>query len=61
MAFAQNTGIALGSITTSLRNASNGLLGFREAAEAAAIGTAKGFSSKQLNEFLSERYKDSIR
>ena len=60
VAFAQNTGIALGSITTSLRNASNGLLGFREAAEAAAIGTAKGFSSKQLNDLADGAQRASV-
>ena len=60
VAFAQNTGVALGSITTSLRNASNGLLGFREAAEAAAIGTAKGFSSKQLNDLADGAQRASV-
>ena len=48
--YAANTGLALQSITASLREASNGMLGFREAAEAAAIGVAKGFSPKQLED-----------
>ena len=48
--FAQSTGKALGSVTRRLREASGGMLGFQKAAEAAAIGTAKGFSSAQLEE-----------
>jgi hypothetical protein len=47
--YAASTGIALQTITSNLRDASNGMLGFREAAEAAAIGVAKGFSPDQLN------------
>ena len=50
ISFGKNTGFALQSVTTSLREASGGMLGFREAAEAAAIGVAKGFSPKQLEE-----------
>ena len=46
--FAANTGQALASVTASLREASQGMLGFREAAQAAAIGVAKGFSPQQL-------------
>ena len=49
-AFAANTGTALGSLTQRLRNASDGMLGFQEAGQAAAIGLAKGFSPKQLEE-----------
>jgi len=48
ISYAENTGIALGSITQRLREASGGMLGFREAAQAAAIGMAKGFSPSQL-------------
>jgi hypothetical protein len=48
--YAASTGIALQTITSNLREASGGMLGFREAAEAAAIGVAKGFSPSQLNE-----------
>ena len=48
--YAQSTGIALQSITQGLRQASGGMLGFREAAEAAAIGVAKGFSPKQMED-----------
>jgi hypothetical protein len=47
--FATNTGKALGFMTEKLIDASNGMLSFQEAAQAAAIGTAKGFSGDQLN------------
>ena len=50
IAFGKNTGFALQTVTAGLREASGGMLGFREAAEAAAIGVAKGFSPKQLND-----------
>ncbi len=46
--YAASTGLGLQSITEGLRQASSGMLGFREAAEAAAIGVAKGFSPAQL-------------
>jgi len=46
--FAQNSGIALASITQRLREASDGMLGFKEAGQAAAIGLAKGFTPQQL-------------
>ena len=46
--YATSTGLGLQSITEGLRQASGGMLGFREAAEAAAIGVAKGFSPAQL-------------
>jgi hypothetical protein len=48
ISYAENTGIALGSITQRLREASGGMLGFKESAQAAAIGMAKGFSPAQL-------------
>lgn len=48
LSFAASTGFALQTVTTGLREASGGMLGFREAAEAAAIGVAKGFSPEQL-------------
>lgn len=50
IAFGKNTGFALQTVTAGLREASGGMLGFREAAEAAAIGVAKGFSPKQLED-----------
>jgi hypothetical protein len=46
--FAASTGRALGLVTDSLREASDGMLGFEQAAQAAAIGVAKGFSPQQL-------------
>ena len=48
--FANSTGTALQSVTSRLREASGGMLGFQEAAQAAAIGSAKGFSAQQLEE-----------
>jgi len=41
ISFAASTGFALQTVTTGLREASGGMLGFREAAEAAAMGVAK--------------------
>lgn len=49
-AFAASTGIAMKSLTENLRDASDGMLGFREAASATAIGVAKGFSGKQMED-----------
>ena len=46
--FAASSGLAMRTVTNSLREASQGMLGFREAAQAAAIGAAKGFSTSQL-------------
>jgi len=46
--YAQSTGTALATITSNLRETSDGMLGFREAAQAAGIGMAKGFSPTQL-------------
>lgn len=59
ISFAQNTGVALQSMTGRLRDASGGMLGFREAAQAAAIGTAKGFSSAQLESLAEGALKAS--
>ena len=42
------TGIAYGTITTSIREATNGMLSFKEAASATAIGISSGLSSGQL-------------
>ena len=50
VSFAERTGTARGAMTTRLREASGGLLGFREAAQATAIGVAKGFSPTQLEQ-----------
>ena len=48
--FASTTGQALSRVTDGLRDASQGMLDFQKASEAAAIGVAKGFSPSQLNE-----------
>ena len=42
------TGIAYGTITTGIREATNGMLSFKEAASATAIGISSGLSSGQL-------------
>ena len=46
--FAYNTGTALGHMTGKLREASGGMLGFKEASQATAIGLAQGFSGSQM-------------
>ena len=46
--FAQNSGIAMQSLTNKLRKASKGMLDFQAAAAASAMGLAKGFSSDQM-------------
>jgi len=48
--YGNSTGLALKTVTQGLREASGGMLGFREAAQAAAIGVAKGFSPAQMEE-----------
>ena len=53
VSFAQNTGVQMASLTTQLREASKGMLDFQAAAEASAIGVAKGFSAGQMNEIAS--------
>jgi hypothetical protein len=57
--YAQSTGIAMKSLTNSLETASKGMLNFQEAAEAVAIGTAKGFSGEQLNQLAEGALKAS--
>lgn len=57
--FAQNSGVALQSITQRLREASGGMLGFQEAGQAAAIGLAKGFSPSQLEDLAKGAKKAS--
>ena len=47
--FAQNSGIAMDSLTNKLRAASKGMLDFKSAAAASAMGLAKGFSSAQMD------------
>lgn len=46
--FAASSGLAIRSTTEALKEASQGMLGFQEAAQASAIGAAKGFSTTQL-------------
>jgi len=48
--YGNSTGLALKTVTQGLREASGGMLGFKEAAQAAAIGVAKGFSPAQMEE-----------
>lgn len=59
VSYAANTGMALGAVTQRLREASSGMLGFQEAAQAAAIGVAKGFSPKQLEDLAKGAKKAS--
>ena len=48
--FAASTGVAMRTLTNRLQEASGGMLGFKEAAKATAIGVAKGFSGKQMED-----------
>ena len=48
IAFAASTGNNLSAITNQLQRASGGMLRFQQAAQAAAIGAAKGFSASDL-------------
>ena len=57
--YARNTGVALQSVTARLREASDGLLGFSAAGQAAAIGLAKGFSPKQMEDLAKGARKAS--
>ena len=61
IAYAQTTGQAVNTITERLKQASQGMLGFREAAQSAAIGAAKGFSSSQLETLAEGSVKLSAR
>ena len=46
--FTETTGVAMGMLTTNLREAADGMLSFQAAAQASAIGVAKGFSPQQM-------------
>ena len=59
VSFAMTTGNALAAVTTRLKQVSQGMLGFQEAAEAAAMGSAKGFSTTQLEELAKGALKVS--
>ena len=48
--YSESTGVGLSRITQGLKEASGGMLTYRKAAEAAAIGMAKGFAPSQLED-----------
>lgn len=48
VSYAQSTGMAMQSMTKQIQDASGQMIGFKEAAQAAAMGAAKGFTSAQL-------------
>ena len=56
---AQNTGIAMARLTAGLREASKGMLDFQQAAQASAIGVAKGFSPSQMEKLADGAIKVS--
>ena len=58
-AYAASTGTVLSSISTSLQEASQGYLNYAQAAEAAAVGAAKGFSTSQLTKLTDDAVKIS--
>lgn len=60
VSFAQSSGLAVRSVTKELQEASKGMLGFQEAAQAAAIGVAKGFSTAQLVQLTEGAGKASV-
>ena len=58
-AYAASTGTVLSSISTQLQKASQGYLNYGQAAEAAAVGAAKGFSTGQLTKLTDDAVKIS--
>jgi len=50
IAFASSTGIGLRSLTSNIKEATGGLLGFEAASQAAAIGAASGLSVTQIED-----------
>jgi hypothetical protein len=58
--FAQTTGTALGFMTDRLKEASGGMLDFKAAGQATAIGLAQGFSSSQMEKLTEGARKVSI-
>ena len=48
LAFGAATGVAYATLTSQIQEASGGMIQFKEAAQAAAIGTAAGLSGSQL-------------
>jgi hypothetical protein len=57
--YAATTGSMLGVVTRELQEASGGMLQFQEAAQAAAIGAAKGFSGAQVKALVEGARKTS--
>lgn len=51
VAFSSATGVGLRSLTADIKEASGGLVGFKEAAQGAAIGVAAGLNPKQIEGF----------
>ena len=51
IAFSSATGVGLRSLTADIKEASDGLIGFKESAQAAAIGVAAGLNPKQIQGF----------
>ena len=51
IAFSSATGVGLRSLTSDIKEASDGLIGFKESAQAAAIGVAAGLNPKQIEGF----------
>jgi len=60
LAFAGATGIAYESLARDLQTATKGMISFREAAQAGAIGRAAGLSAGQLKELSEAAYTVSI-
>lgn len=57
--FAASSGLAIRTLTADLQEASKGMLSFKEAAQASAIGVAKGFSGAQLEQLTTGAVKAS--
>ncbi len=51
IAFSSATGIGMMTLTNRIKEATDGLVGFKEASSAAAIGTASGLSLSQIESF----------
>lgn len=51
VAFSSATGVGLRSLTADIKEASGGLVGFKESAQAAAIGVASGLNPEQIEGF----------
>ena len=48
VAFSSATGVGMITLTSAIKSATDGLVGFREASSAAAIGTASGLNTEQI-------------